>query len=70
MREFLDGVANGREPLVNGIAGRKTVELITAIYRSQRDHRPVRFPLAPEFGPDFDGRTSHPLYSRTIGANS
>ena len=70
LRDFLDAIANGREPLVNGVAGRKTVELITAIYRSQRDHQAIRFPLTPESGPDFDGRTSHPLYSRTIGANS
>ena len=36
--------------------GRRTVELITAIYRSQRDKKPVRFPLQPEYGSDMDGR--------------
>ena len=33
-------------PMVTGEEGRKTVEIFTAIYRSQRDRRPVRFPLA------------------------
>ena len=33
--------------MVTGEEGRKTVEIFTAIYRSQRDGRPVRFPLAP-----------------------
>ncbi len=43
--------------MVTGEEGRKTVEIFTAIYRSQRDGRPVRFPLAPESGrADFDGR--------------
>ena len=33
------------------------VELFTAIYRSQRDHRPVAFPLVPEMDrDDLDGR--------------
>ena len=45
------------EPLVSGEEGRKTVEIFTAIYRSQRDGRPVKFPLQPETGrSDFDGR--------------
>ena len=44
-------------PLVPSEEGRKTVEIFTAIYRSQRDGRPVKFPLAPETGRnDFDGR--------------
>jgi len=43
--------------MVPGEEGRKTVEIFTAIYRSQRDGRPVKFPLAPEAGrDDFDGR--------------
>lgn len=58
IQDFLDAVAAGRQPLVTGEDGRRTVELFTAIYRSQRDGRPVRFPLAPgEGSADFDGRT-------------
>jgi predicted dehydrogenase len=57
IREFLQAILSGRPPMVPGEEGRKTVEIFTAIYRSQRDSRPVRFPLAPEAGrDDFDGR--------------
>lgn len=65
LRDFLDAIENGREPLVNGEAGRKTVELITAVYRSQRDRKPIKFPLNSADDADFDGRLSYPLYSRT-----
>src|SRR5512143_56239 len=57
IRDFLQAILEGREPLVTGAEGRKTVEIFTAIYRSQRDRRPVKFPLRPETGRnDFDGR--------------
>jgi UDP-N-acetyl-2-amino-2-deoxyglucuronate dehydrogenase len=59
IRDFLQAILAGREPLVTGEEGRKTVEIFTAIYRSQRDRRPVKFPLQPERGRgDFDGRTA------------
>ena len=54
--DFLTAVCSGRSPLITGIDGRRTVELFTAIYRSQRDRKPVKFPLKPENGSDFDGR--------------
>ena len=54
--DFLEAFNKGRLPLVDGIEGRKTVELFTAIYRSNRNQSPVQFPLAPEFGTDLDGR--------------
>jgi predicted dehydrogenase len=54
IREFLQSILDGRPPLVTGEEGRKTVEIFTAIYRSQRDGRPVRFPLQPETGRDDD----------------
>lgn len=57
IEEFLDALDHNREPLVTGEEGRKTVELFTAIYRSTRENRPVKFPLSPESGRnDFDGR--------------
>ncbi len=57
IRDFLQAILEGREPLVPGEEGRKTVEIFTAIYRSQRDGRPVKFPLPPEAGrADQDGR--------------
>jgi predicted dehydrogenase len=46
--DFLDAVSENRPPLITGEDGRKTVELFTAIYRSQREHAPVQFPLKAE----------------------
>jgi UDP-N-acetyl-2-amino-2-deoxyglucuronate dehydrogenase len=43
--DFLDAIREGRPPLVTGEDGRKSVEIATAIYRSQAEHRPVRFPV-------------------------
>ncbi len=48
IEDFINALKEGREPAVSGEAGRKTVELFTAIYRSSRDNAPVRFPLPPE----------------------
>jgi predicted dehydrogenase len=57
LADFLQAILEDRQPLVTGREGRKTVELFTAIYRSNRDHRPISFPLQPEQGcEDFDGR--------------
>jgi UDP-N-acetyl-2-amino-2-deoxyglucuronate dehydrogenase len=57
IRDFLRAILEDRQPLVTAEEGRDTVELFTAIYRSNRDRRPVRFPLQPERGrEDFDGR--------------
>jgi predicted dehydrogenase len=57
IEEFLDALTAGREPLITGEEGRKTVELFTAIYRSTRDNKPVKFPLFPEKDrEDMDGR--------------
>ncbi|MBN1997192.1 Gfo/Idh/MocA family oxidoreductase [candidate division KSB1 bacterium] len=46
--DFLEAILQNREPEVTGREGRKTVEIFTAVYRSQRDKRPVQFPLLPE----------------------
>lgn len=56
LKDFLDAIAAGRKPLITLEDGRRTVELITGIYRSQRDHKPIKFPLQPEYGTDMDGR--------------
>ncbi|MFN2202856.1 MAG: Gfo/Idh/MocA family protein [Caldilineaceae bacterium] len=63
--DFLDAVLEGREPMVNGEEGRKVVEMFTAIYRSQRDGQPIKFPLQPETNrDDYDGRLSYTPISR------
>jgi predicted dehydrogenase len=56
IEDFLRAIENNTDPLVTGEDGRKTVELFTAIYRSTRDNKPVKFPLLPENKEDMDGR--------------
>ena len=57
IRDFLQSIIDDRDPMVTGSEGRKTVELFTAIYRSNRENKPVQFPLPSEEGTDdFDGR--------------
>lgn len=56
LQDFILAILEGRKPLITLEDGRRTVELITGIYRSQRDHKPVKFPLQPEYGTDMDGR--------------
>lgn len=45
IRDFLAAIREGRDPAVTGEEGRKTVEIIQAMYRSGRLHAPVRLPL-------------------------
>jgi predicted dehydrogenase len=57
IQDFLRAIRENRDPAITGVEGRKTVELFTAIYRSQRDRRAVQFPLDAEKGSaEFDGR--------------
>lgn len=56
-QDFLEAILDDRDPAVTGQDGRVTVEIFTAIYRSQRDRTPVRFPVPAEAGAEeFDGR--------------
>jgi predicted dehydrogenase len=65
--DFLEAIINDRSPMVDGEEGRKVVEIITAVYRAQRDERPVRFPLAAEVDrADYDGRIGHALWSHKM----
>ncbi len=57
IQDFLKAIIENREPMIPGEEGRKTVEIFTAIYRSHRDNKPIKFPLLPEKDrDDFDGR--------------
>ena len=56
INDFITAIKENRQPLITLEDGRRTVELITGIYRSMRDGKPVKFPLVPEYGTDFDGR--------------
>jgi len=48
IQDFLRAVLDGRPPLVTGEDGRAVVEMFTAIYRSNCERRPIRFPLDAE----------------------
>ena len=57
IEDFIEAGDEGRRPAVTGKAGRKVVELFTAIYRSGRSGKAVKFPLRWQEGEaDFDGR--------------
>ena len=43
--DFLDAIDEGRDPAVDGREGRKSVEIIRAIYRSAGSGQVVRLPL-------------------------
>lgn len=45
IQDFLQAVRDSREPMVTGEAGRLVVAMFTAIYRSNRERRPIKFPL-------------------------
>jgi predicted dehydrogenase len=47
IEDFLKALEHGGDPFVTGEAGRRTVELFTAIYRSTLRNAPVKFPLDP-----------------------
>jgi UDP-N-acetyl-2-amino-2-deoxyglucuronate dehydrogenase len=68
-QDFIQAVIDGRNPLVTALDGRKTVEIFTAVYRSQRDNLPVRWPLYPEEGrTGMDGRTVNKSAASRPGA--
>src|SRR5262249_4238471 len=48
IRDFLAAIREDREPAVTGEEGRKTVEIMEAMYRSGYKHAPVAFPVPVE----------------------
>ena len=48
LENVLSSLENGREVAITGEDGRKTIELISAIYKSGATHLPVDLPLKPE----------------------
>jgi predicted dehydrogenase len=48
IQDFLRAILEDRPPLVTGEEGRLVVAMFTGIYRSQRERRPIKFPLPPE----------------------
>lgn len=54
--DVIDAIENHHEPLVNGEAGKRALELVLAIYKSASEHRPVKLPLDKCSTMDFVGR--------------
>jgi len=46
LADFLCAVLEDREPLVDGEAGRRVVELFTGVYRSQLEHATMHLPIS------------------------
>lgn len=51
IRDFIDSVAGGRKPYIDGCEGRKAVEVVLAIYESSRTGKEVMLPLCPPLCP-------------------
>lgn len=47
--DMIDAVLHDRKPYVDAVAGRNALELVLAVYKSQKEGRPVKLPLA-DFG--------------------
>lgn len=47
LQEFLDSIISDKEPLVSGEEGRKSLEIMVAIYESSMKGQLVRFPVKP-----------------------
>ena len=45
LKDFIDAIANNRKPLVDGEEGRKSVEIILAIYWSSNSGQRISLPL-------------------------
>lgn len=48
IRDFYRDVQAGRQPFIDGNAGRKAVEIVLAMYESSRKRAPVYFPYVPD----------------------
>ena len=54
--DVIDAIQNGRQPYVDGEAGKRALELVLDIYKSAAEHRPVKLPLESCSTMDFVGR--------------
>lgn len=54
--DVIDAVKNGRQPYIDGEAGKRALELVLAIYKSAAENHPVKLPLENCSTMDFVGR--------------
>jgi predicted dehydrogenase len=43
--DMIEAVKNNREPYINAYAGKSALELVLAVYKSQKERRPIKLPL-------------------------
>lgn len=43
--DMIESINTGREPLVNGVSGKRAMEIILAAYKSRKTGLPVKFPM-------------------------
>lgn len=53
--DVMDAIANDRAPYVDAVAGRNALEMILAIYKSQKTGMPVKLPLTDFASTDMEG---------------
>ena len=52
---MIDAIENDRKPYVDAVAGRNALEMILAIYKSQKTGMPVKLPLKDFASVDMKG---------------
>jgi len=53
--DMIDAIENNRKPYVDAVAGRNALEMILAIYKSQKTGQPVKLPLTDFASTDMKG---------------
>ena len=53
--DVIDAINNDRAPYVDAVAGRNALEMVLAIYKSQKTGQPVQLPLADFASTDMTG---------------
>ena len=56
--DVVDAIENNRQPYVDAMAGRNALEMVLAIYKSQKIGAPVKFPLKDFASIDMEGEFS------------
>ena len=53
--DMMDAIKNDRKPYVDAVAGRNALEIVLAIYKSQKTGQPVKLPLTDFASTDMKG---------------
>lgn len=54
-KDVIDAIKEDRKPYVDAVAGKNALEMILAIYKSQKEGRPVKLPLCDFASTDMNG---------------